>query len=103
MQGKYLDDLRRNRELAALGCIILPVTKQDLFALGGLDAVMLEAAMVMDEIDGGFATAGMRAIIRPGGQQQRRQRLIWSLLPWEEGIAHAQAALAWRPWKHLAL
>lgn len=102
VRDKYLDDLRRNRELAALGCIILPVTKQDLFAPGGLDAVMLEAAMVMDEIDGGSATSGVRTILGPM-EQQRRQRLIWSLLPWEEGVAHARAALAWRPWEHLAL
>ena len=35
VREKYLDDLRRNRELAALGSIILPVTKQDLFARAG--------------------------------------------------------------------
>lgn len=58
--------------------------------------------MVMDEIDGGSATSGVRTILGPM-EQQRRQRLIWSLLPWEEGVAHARAALAWRPWEHLAL
>ena len=103
VREKYLDDLRRNRELAALGSIILPVTKQDLFAPGGLDAVMLEAAMVIDQVDGGPALSDVRAILGPGSLQQRRQRLIWSLLPWDEGVAQAQAARAWRPWENLAL
>lgn len=98
VREKYLDDLRRNRELAALGSITLPVTAQDLFAPGGLDAVMLEAAMVIDQVDGGFALSDVRAILGPGSLQKRRQQLIWSLLPWEEGAAHARAALARRPW-----
>ena len=103
VREKYLDDLRRNRELAALGSIILPVTKQDLFAPGGLDAVMLEAAMVIDQVDGGCSLSDVRAILGPSSLQRRRQRLIWSLLPWDEGVAQAQAALAWRPWENLTL
>ena len=48
VRAKYLDDLRRNRELAAMGRVVLPVTSEDLFQQGGLDAVMLEAVLIAE-------------------------------------------------------
>lgn len=97
VREKYLDDLRRNRELAAMGRVILPVTAQDLFRPGGLDAVMLEAAMTIDELDGGFALQNTRAAMAVSSRE-RRQRLLWSLLPWPEGARYAHELRASSPW-----
>ena len=82
LREKYVDDLRRNRELLAQGRVILPVTTEDLFAESGLDAVMLEAAYAIEHFDRArkdltHATVASRALKRG------RQRLIWSLLPWD--------------------
>ena len=97
VREKHLDDLRRNRELAAMGRIILPVTAHDLFAPGGLDAVMLEAALAMEEFDGRSATH-MRLTLGHKARAEQRQRLIWSLLPWQEGQRHARELLESAPW-----
>ncbi len=91
-RSKYLDDLRRNRELAASGAVVLPVTSEDLFQQGGLDAVMLEAVLVMEKL-GDISAAKARelkAIIRTPVLQRERQRIIWSLLPWEPGDAYTR-------------
>lgn len=92
VREKYLDDLKRNRELAAMGCVILPVTPNDLFAPGGLDTVMLEAALAMEEFDGRSA-AHLRACLRSPTPTNRRQKLVWSLLPWPEGKRYARELL----------
>ena len=98
VRRKYHDDLSRNRELAAMGRVILPVTATDLFAPGGLDAVMLEAAMTIDELDGGPALSNARVALSPL-HLARRQVLLWSLLPWSAGVHYAHEAAAWKPWK----
>ena len=92
VREKYLDDLRRNRELAAMGHVILPVTPNDLFAPGGLDAVMLEAALAAEEFDDRNATY-LRTHLRSRAPADRRQRLLWSLLPWPEGKRYARELL----------
>lgn len=46
VREKYLDDLRRNRELTAMGVVTLPVTSEDLFREGGCDALVFEARSV---------------------------------------------------------
>ena len=92
MRAKYLDDLRRNRELAASGAVVLPVTSEDLFQRGGLDTVMLEAVLLMEQ-SGELKPAKARelkAAIRMPALRRERQRIIWSLLPWEPGDAHAR-------------
>ena len=88
VREKYLDDLKRNRELAAMGRVILPVTSSDLFAPGGLDAVMLEAALAMEEFDGRSASY-LRTLLGRPSAGSRRQQLIWSLLPWTEAQRYA--------------
>ena len=92
MRAKYLDDLRRNRELAASGAVVLPVTSEDLFQQGGLDTVMLEAVLLMEQ-SGELKPAKARelkAAIRMPALRRERQRIIWSLLPWDPGDAHAR-------------
>ncbi len=81
VREKHLDDLRRNRELAAQGKIILPVTSEDLFAPGGLDALMREVAMVVGEFDGQRMSSTSMALDL-SGLAFARQQLVWSLLPW---------------------
>ena len=99
VRQKYLDDLRRNRELAALGHITLVVTSEDLFMPGGFDAVMLEAAMLIDKLDGGCAFGNVRAALTFEDERRRRQTLIWSLLPWEQGVLYASEVKSWVPWR----
>lgn len=98
VREKYLDDLRRNRELAAVGRVILPVTPNDLFAPGGLDAVMLEAALAMEEFDDRSATH-LKLCLQLRSMALRRQRLIWSLLPWPAGRQYARELLESVPWE----
>lgn len=90
VREKYLDDLRRNRELAAGGHVILPVTCEDLFSEGGLDAVALEVALAREALDGVPAGRVRDALsIRPIGAE--RQQLIWSLLPWAEAERYGRS------------
>lgn len=93
VREKYLDDLRRNRELAARGKIILPVIADDLFADGGLDTVMLEAALACEELCG-QSLGDVRLALASPLLARKRQELIWSLLPWEPGTRYARAMAA---------
>ena len=99
VREKHLDDLRRNRELAAMGHIVLPVTPNDLFAPGGLDAVMLEAALAIDAFDGGNTLSNVWAALDSADIRRRRQELVWSLLPWDAGVAYARKRARWVPWR----
>lgn len=98
VREKHLDDLKRNRELAAMGRIVLPVTPSDLFAPGGLDAVMLEAALSINAFDGGRVLSNVWVALGSASVRRRRQELVWSLLPWDAGVAYAQKRARWRPW-----
>ena len=82
IREKYVDDLRRNRELAARGRIVLPVTTEDLFQEGGLDAVMLEAADILETF-GDQDMEHVRSTVASRTLRHARQQLIWSLLPWD--------------------
>lgn len=88
LRERYVDDLRRNRELAAVGRIVLPVASEDLFRQGGLDAVMLEADLVSREFDG-KGLGDVRAAVKASALSRRRQQLIWSLLPWRPGVEYS--------------
>ena len=89
---KYLDDLRRNRELTAMGVVTLPVTSEDLFREGGCDALVFEALSALGALgfpasDRPWGTLVSRAVSR------RRQELLWSLLPWAEAPLWARELL----------
>ena len=96
VREKNYDDIKRDRELAAGGRIIFPMVSQDLYAPGGLDAVMLEAAQAIHEIDGRSLTNIHAAMCEP--YRSRRQRLVWALLPWGKGVEYARAHAASEPW-----
>lgn len=98
VREKSREDILRNRELLAMGRLILPVTSADLFAPGGLDAVMLEAALAREEIDG-ISSADVRHLIETRWYADPRQKLIWSLLPWRPGVSHAREVLEAMPWR----
>lgn len=97
VREKHRDDIRRTRELAAQGCVVFPLTAADLYAPGALDAVMLEAAMTMGELDG-RSLGEMRVALMPGRLADTRQQLIWSLLPWPSGRRYARELLHRSPW-----
>lgn len=101
VRAKHRDDLKRNRELAAQGMLILPVTSADLFAPGGLDVIMLEAAQAIQEIDGRSA-ANVRVAVADEQLRRRRQELVWSLLPWEQGMAYMRRHVRRRPWENVS-
>lgn len=88
VREKYVDDLRRNRELLAGGRIVLPIVAEDLFESGGLDAAVLAAISASERIagmSGAVADNVRRALARE--HNIRRQRLIWSLYPWSGGTS----------------
>lgn len=97
VREKNYDDIKRDRELAAGGRIIFPMVAQDLYTPGGLDAVMLEAAQAMHEIDG-RSISNLQVAIDGSGLSKRRQRLVWALLPWKRGAECARAHAAYQPW-----
>ena len=98
IREKNRDDVLRNRELMAMGRLILPVTSADLFVPGGLDAVMLEAALAREEVDG-ISAADVRHLVETKSYSEPRQQLIWSLLPWRSGVSHARRVLEAMPWR----
>ena len=80
VRAKAVDDIRRNRELAAAGYIVFPVTKEDLYEEGGFDRVMVQVIEALEV----FARRDMgmyRSMMQSKFLSTKRQELIWSLLP----------------------
>lgn len=98
VREKHLDVLRRTRELMATGSVVMPVTAADLFAPGGLDAVMLEAAFARERLEG-TSSLGVRMVVESRSASVARQELIWSLLPWPRGGEHLRNILRLTPWR----
>ena len=89
VREKFLDDLRRNRELAAQGLVVLPATSEDLYRKGGFDALMVEVFRTIELLSGKDMTESRRALASRA-VCDRRQTLIWSLLGWEQGRSYAR-------------
>lgn len=85
LRQKYVDDRRRDRELAAQGRVIMPVVAEDLFSYGGLDTVVLEALMASERLGGPEAASVIKSEAWNSHTERARQQLIWSLLPWHGG------------------
>lgn len=86
VREKYVDDLRRNRELLASGRIVMPIVAEDLMERGGLDTVVLEAVLAAERLTGRRSEEGAR--VRHALDKRlsaNRQQLIWSLYPWTGG------------------
>ena len=80
VRAKVVDDIRRNRELAAAGYTVFPVVKEDLYEDGGLDHVMLQVIEVLEKRDGRDMDV-RRCMLGVGRAREQRQELLWSLLP----------------------
>lgn len=93
MREKVLDDLRRDRELAACGLVILPITSEDVITPGGLDAVMALAVSAVERFSDKDVSWTHR-MLEGEGLRRKRQRLIWSLYPWEKADAYAREMAA---------
>jgi hypothetical protein len=80
VRSKVVDDIRRNRELAAEGYTVLSITKEDLYEDGGLDNVVMQAIAVLE---GSFNKdmSVQRRLLESQLMRTRRQELIWSLMP----------------------
>lgn len=89
VRRRYVDDLRRNRELAAQGHFVMPVVSEDLFGPGAFDTLVLEAVLAMGAIEG-RPPATLEDVLDSWASCYMRQLLIWSLLPWRKGARYAR-------------
>lgn len=80
VRSKVLDDIRRNRELAADGYTVLPVTKEDLYYRGAFDRLAMQFIALVER-DTGRDMSLQRLALRHFGMRKNRQELIWALLP----------------------
>lgn len=93
VREKYVDDLRRTRELASRGLVIVNVTMEDLFANHGLDTLMQQVISAAERFsDRDFSTC-WEAFDSPT-VCAKRQLLIWALLDWKPGIEYMRQFMA---------
>lgn len=85
IRGKYVDDRRRDRELAASGRVVLPIVSEDIFDQGGLDTIVIEALMASEQLGGPPRSESSPEQAWQRENVRARQRLLWSLLPWRGG------------------
>jgi len=79
VRAKAVDDIRRNRELAAAGYVVFPVVKEDLYEEGGLDRVMMQVIEALERYEG-RDMSDHRRMMQNKFLRAKRQELIWSLL-----------------------
>ena len=79
-RAKLLDDIRRNRELAAGGLTVIPVTKEDLYMPGGFDQIV---ALLIELVErqGKRDLSWQRKILQMKELGGERRRMMLSLLP----------------------
>ena len=92
VRSKAVDDIRRNRELAANGYLVFPVVKEDLYDEGALDRLMAQVFEIAEEFFKCDYSLQKRMLKLPLGRA-RRQELIWSLLPGKQAGRHAKKLL----------
>lgn len=80
VRAKAVDDIRRNRELAADGLQVFPLLKEDLYMPGGLDQVVVQLVRLIEESTG-MAMEAQRRILRSRVLSEARHRMILSFLP----------------------
>lgn len=89
VRAKVLDDIARDRELAATGYVVLPVTSEDLVSDGGLDALMAVVVSTLEKFSD-KDVSGTRYVLEHRRLTRERQLLIWSLFPWDKASAYAR-------------
>ncbi|MDO4399555.1 MAG: hypothetical protein Q4D27_01245 [Coriobacteriia bacterium] len=80
VREKALDDIRRNRELASGGYFAFPVVMEDLYAKGGLDAVVGQILDAIENRDEGDMSVQRRHLAKRQLSDER-YRMILSFLP----------------------
>lgn len=80
VRAKAVDDIRRNRELAAAGFLVFPVTREDLYEEGALDTVMLQIMKAIENQDERDMSR-QKHLLEIKYLRGKRQELIWSVLP----------------------
>ena len=85
IRRKYVDDRKRDRELAARGRIVMPIISEDLSSPYGLDTVVIEALMTSEQLGGPPRAGALPDAAWEDETVRARQELIQSLLPWGYG------------------
>ena len=80
VRAKVVDDIRRNRELAADGLAIFPVVKEDLYTKGGFDQVAAYLISVIEQLTDRNMDEQKR-ILRMQRLSEARWHMALSLLP----------------------
>jgi len=79
VRSKYVDDIRRNRELLAAGKVVLPLTKEDLYEKGRLDAFTKQLLRVSHALFG-VEVADFMAMLDDTALARDRWDVLSSLL-----------------------
>lgn len=79
VRHKYVDDRRRDRELAAVGRNVCVVMREDLYEEGGFDR-LVRNVMDLLRLDRGWDLIEQRKLLQEPDTARRRQQLVWSLL-----------------------
>ena len=80
VRAKVVDDIRRNRELAADGLVVFPVVKEDLYVKGGLDQIAAHLIATIEQLTNRDMTKQKR-ILQMKRLADARWQMALSLLP----------------------
>ena len=80
VRAKALDDIRRNRELAASGLYVLPVLKEDLYTPNGLEMLVRQLVDSLERLTDRDMSV-QKSILDSGAFSAARHRMLLSLLP----------------------
>ena len=80
VRTKYVDDIQRNRQLAARGKIVFPATKEDLYGIDGLDALTRQVVLCAHDLFGAEVSAFLRTL-DDTALKRDRNLLLSSMLP----------------------
>ena len=80
VREKVLDDIRRNRELAADGLSVFPILKEDLYVPGGIEQIVAQLADMLEKQCNRDMRA-QRRILAGKALAKARHRMMLSFLP----------------------
>ena len=80
VRAKAVDDSARNRQLAASGRIVFPITKENMYGLGSLDEFTWQILQCAQTVFGVDTTRFVQAL-EDTDQKRDRYALLTSFLP----------------------
>ena len=80
VRAKVIDDVRRNRELAADGLAVFPVVKEDLYTKGGFDQIVAYLIAVIEQLTN-LDMGEQKKVLRMKRLSDVRWHAAMSLLP----------------------